>query len=231
MPSIFAPIWVSIAARSMISGSRAALSITVVPSASTAAMRMFSVAPTLGKSSQICAPRSTLAAARRPGRARSPWWRPARCRPDWCMSSGREPMASPPGSGTTAPTAPRHQRAEHAHRGPQPRHRAVVRLGAELARARRSPRCRAPRSTPQPRPRSTSAISGTSRISGQLVSVVVPSASSAAAISLSTLFLAPTTSHRAREPGSAGHHEMLCHDGRRYLLAARRATVPPWPCT
>ena len=48
--------------------------------------------------------------------------------------------------------------------------------------------------TPQPRLRSTSAISGTSRISGQLVSVVVPSASSAAAMSLSTLFLAPTTS-------------------------------------
>ncbi len=48
--------------------------------------------------------------------------------------------------------------------------------------------------TVQPRLRSTSAISGTSRISGQLVSVVVPCASRAAAISLSTLFLAPTTS-------------------------------------
>lgn len=36
-------------------------------------------------------------------------------------------------------------------------------------------------------------MSGTSRISGQLVSVVVPSASSAAAISLSTLFFAPLT--------------------------------------
>jgi hypothetical protein len=46
----------------------------------------------------------------------------------------------------------------------------------------------------QPSPRSTSAISGTSRISGQLVSVVVPSASSAAAMSFNTLFLAPTTS-------------------------------------
>src|SRR5690606_11135923 len=49
-------------------------------------------------------------------------------------------------------------------------------------------------STVQPRLRSTSAISGTSRISGQLVMVVVPSASSAAAISFSTLFFAPTTS-------------------------------------
>ena len=38
---------------STISGSRAALSISVVPSASTAAISRFSVAPTLGKSSQI----------------------------------------------------------------------------------------------------------------------------------------------------------------------------------
>ena len=42
-------------------------------------------------------------------------------------------------------------------------------------------------------PRSTSAISGTSRMSGQLVMVLVPSASKVAAISLSTLFLAPPT--------------------------------------
>src|SRR5918998_3977869 len=48
--------------------------------------------------------------------------------------------------------------------------------------------------TVQPRLRSTSAISGTSRISGQFVIVVVPSASRAAAMSLRTLFLAPTTS-------------------------------------
>ena len=40
----------------MISGSRAALSITVTPLARTAAIRMFSVAPTLGKSSQIWRP-------------------------------------------------------------------------------------------------------------------------------------------------------------------------------
>src|SRR3954465_12057767 len=49
-------------------------------------------------------------------------------------------------------------------------------------------------STVQPRLRRTSAISGTSRLSGQFVRVVVPSASSAAAISFRTLFLAPTTS-------------------------------------
>jgi hypothetical protein len=48
--------------------------------------------------------------------------------------------------------------------------------------------------TAQPRLRRTSAINGTSRICGQFVSVVVPSASNAAAISFNTLFLAPTTS-------------------------------------
>src|SRR5699024_9705504 len=48
-------------------------------------------------------------------------------------------------------------------------------------------------STSQPSPSSTSAISGTSRICGQLVMRVVPSARSAAAISFSTLFLAPVT--------------------------------------
>ena len=63
MPSICAPIETSMRHRSTISGSRAALSMTVVPLASTAAVRMFSVAPTLGKSSQIAAPRRSDASA------------------------------------------------------------------------------------------------------------------------------------------------------------------------
>ena len=63
MPSICAPIDTSIRHRSTISGSRAALSMTVVPFASTAAVRMFSVAPTLGKSNQIVVPRSSGASA------------------------------------------------------------------------------------------------------------------------------------------------------------------------
>ncbi len=47
--------------------------------------------------------------------------------------------------------------------------------------------------TVHPSPRSTSAINGRSSMSGQLVSTVVPSASNDAAISFSTLFLAPAT--------------------------------------
>ena len=50
-PSICAPIWLSIVHRSTTSGSRAALWIVVTPSARTAAIRMFSVAPTDGNSS------------------------------------------------------------------------------------------------------------------------------------------------------------------------------------
>ncbi len=47
-PSMTAPIPLRKAHRSTISGSRAAFSITVTPSAAVAAMSRFSVAPTLG---------------------------------------------------------------------------------------------------------------------------------------------------------------------------------------
>ena len=47
-PSMWAPIDMRNLARSTISGSRAAFSITVAPRAAVAAMRRFSVAPTLG---------------------------------------------------------------------------------------------------------------------------------------------------------------------------------------
>ena len=51
-----APIDCSIRQMSTISGSRAALSMTLSPRASTAAMSTVSVAPTLGKSSHVRAP-------------------------------------------------------------------------------------------------------------------------------------------------------------------------------
>ncbi len=49
------------------------------------------------------------------------------------------------------------------------------------------------RTTSQPSRRSSSAMYSTSRMSGTSCSVVVPSASRDAAMSLSTLFLAPVT--------------------------------------
>src|SRR6195952_4961031 len=190
-PTILAPIWLSITARSMISGSRAALSMTVVPWASTAAIKMFSVAPTLGKSRPICAPRSRSAAP-----TTMPCSMlivaPSARRPLWCMSRGREPMASPPGSATLA----RWQRPINgpstqtdARRRPTAGKSALCDRSAGVVMVTSSP----DNSTRQPRPMSTSAISGTSRIAGQLEMTVVPSASNAAAISLRTLFLAPAT--------------------------------------
>ena len=53
---MFAPMEIKNSPRSTKSGSRAALSIVVTPLAKTAAVIMFSVAPTLGKSKSITAP-------------------------------------------------------------------------------------------------------------------------------------------------------------------------------
>jgi hypothetical protein len=100
-PSIEAPIALSIEHRSTISGSRAALSTTVVPLASTAAMTRFSVAPTEGKSSQMLVPaRRGAVATRNP--CSLTMRAPSRSSPAMCMSSPREPMASPPGRATLA---------------------------------------------------------------------------------------------------------------------------------
>src|SRR5256885_406231 len=60
MPSILAPILPSSEHRSCTCGSRAALKISVRPSASTAARRMFSVPVTVGRSNTIRAPPSRV---------------------------------------------------------------------------------------------------------------------------------------------------------------------------
>ena len=100
-PSTFAPIRFRNAARSAISGSLAAFSIIVSPSARTAAIMIFSVAPTLGKSRTIRDPTSFSASAsiypcselKRTPRASSPLR---------CISMGRGPKSSPPGRATLA---------------------------------------------------------------------------------------------------------------------------------
>ena len=100
-PSTSAPMRFRKAARSAISGSRAALSITVVPLASAAAIKRFSVAPTLGYS------RMTRAPSRRSARpSMYPWLAvkvaPSSFRARRCMSIGRWPKSSPPGTDTRA---------------------------------------------------------------------------------------------------------------------------------
>src|SRR6201995_6183314 len=115
------------------------------------------------------------------------------CRsPAWCISSGRDPMAAPPGSATLArlhlPTSGPSTHTEARN------WRSPAKSASYLGSSGEVMRTVAPaNSTVAPRPPSTSAISGTSRMSGQLVIVLVPSASSVAPINFRTLFLAPPT--------------------------------------
>src|ERR1700730_9780320 len=108
------------------------------------------------------------------------------------MSSGREPMASPPGSATLArlhrPTSGPSTQTDARNCRTAAKSASYFGSSGEVMRAT-SPSS----STVAPKPRKTSAISGTSRMSGQLVMVLVLSARSVAAMSLSTLFLAPPT--------------------------------------
>src|SRR5438874_322725 len=101
MPSMRAPILPSRTHRSWTCGSRAALKISVLPSARTAASRMFSVPVTFGRSKTMRAP------CRRSASATSSWWRSSIRAPIWrkprrCCSTRRAPMSSPPGRGTRA---------------------------------------------------------------------------------------------------------------------------------
>ncbi len=93
------------AARSEISGSRAALRTVVVPRAVAPAMSRFSVAPTLGYSSTTSAPISFSA---RPSII--PWLSvkvaPSASSDARCMSTGRDPKSSPPGRATLARPTP-----------------------------------------------------------------------------------------------------------------------------
>ena len=70
-------------------------------------------------------------------------------------------------------------------------------------------------STVQPRLRSTSAISGTSRISGQFVIVGRALGEQGRGHQLQHAVLGPDDIDRTRQPGPAAHCEMLSHGGRR----------------
>ena len=110
IPEICAPISTSKSHKSATSGSRAAFSIIVSPLACTAAVRMFSVAPTDGKSRVMCAPCKLSARA-----SMLPFDKsnsaPIAVSPAMCISIGRVPKSSPPGiSSRTWPL--------HANNGP-----------------------------------------------------------------------------------------------------------------
>ena len=134
---MWAPMPVSMAQMSTISGSRAALSISVTPLASTAAMSRFSVAPTLGKSSQIVAP---LQPAGRVGHDEAVLAGDLGAHPgqpgDVHVQAARADRVTA-GVGHPYLAAPGQQRPEHADRRPQPADQVVVGLRARLGRARR----------------------------------------------------------------------------------------------
>ena len=100
-PLIFAPIAFRQFARSTTSGSLAAFSMTVVPSASVAAIIRFSVPVTVTRSMTRRVALSLRAVA---------WMYPPATwtsapifiNPSMCRLTGRDPMAQPPGSETTA---------------------------------------------------------------------------------------------------------------------------------
>ena len=107
-PVILAPMAVRNSARSCTSGSRAAFSMTVVPLASTAAIRTLSVPVWLGysRTTRVPTSRGTEATVDSTRASTYPWAdsndAPRDSRARRCMSMGRGPKSSPPGSETRA---------------------------------------------------------------------------------------------------------------------------------
>ena len=193
-PAILAPIAIRQAARSAISGSRAALRMVVVPAAATAASRRFSVAPTEGWGSRISAPRRPSRAVARIVPSVSSIVAPMARKPVTWKSMPRRPMASPPGIGSAASP----QRASNApSSNTEARMRvtssASIRCGctrsAAIVTAR--PESLADQCMPQPRRCSSAASTATSRLAGTFRSVTRCGVSSADTINGSTAFLAP----------------------------------------
>ena len=190
-PWIRAPIATSSLARSTTSGSRAAFSITVSPSASAAAIIRFSVPVTVTRSVTIRVPRSRGAlATMKP--CSIAICAPSACRPLMCWSTGRAPIAQPPGSDTRACPC-------LATSGPSTSTDARIVLtssygaSVEVSCAARSVMSVPSRSTVTPMPRSSRAIVPTSASGGTFDRCSGSSVSSAAAMIGSAAFLAPAT--------------------------------------
>src|SRR3989454_1960852 len=190
MPSIRAPILASKRQRSCTCGSRAALKISVRPSASTAASRMFSVPVTVGRSKTIRAPRSrstsaTISVALSSIRA------PICRRPRRCCSTRRAPMSSPPGRGNRAwPRRP----SSAPNRTMVARMRRPSSSGTSVPRACPIRRTSEPSpSVRPPNPVRICAITAVSVTLGTFVRRTGSAVSSAAAISGRAAFLEPLT--------------------------------------
>jgi hypothetical protein len=91
---------VNMFAKSTISGSRAAFVSTVRPRANAAAIKTFSVAPTLGKGNRTRFPIRCPTAAKYPSLTVT--WAPIFSKAAKWKFTGRAPMAHPPGNDTWA---------------------------------------------------------------------------------------------------------------------------------
>src|SRR5215218_8793569 len=191
MPSIAAPILLSIRARSCTCGSEAALRITLEPGVSAAAISAFSVAITDGssmKKSQASRPPS--GALNRMSRLCSTWAPSAR-KASRCGSSRRRPITSPPGGGSTASP-------KRASSGPATRNDARMRSArpgstSVLVTASAWSATVLPSRRSIFTPRSTSSVisASVSRMRGTLCSTICSSVSRHAASSGRAAFLLP----------------------------------------
>ncbi len=135
-PSICAPIDPSIRQMSTISGSRAALSMTVVPLARTAAMSRFSVAPTLGKSSHTVRAVQPLGARRDEEAVLAAHGRPEPLETGHVHVEAAAADVVAARQRDVGLAAAGEQRAEHVDRGAELAHEVVVGL---VRRARPGP--------------------------------------------------------------------------------------------
>ena len=189
---MWAPIATRKRQRSATSGSRAAPSIVVTPSAHTAAVTKFSVAPTLGKEKRMSAPTSRGALTVSTPSA-NVQVAPMASSPAICMSIGRSPKSSPPGRAisilpTRETSGP--SRLIDARIRPARSAGTLVDNSPEWV-MRNEPSL--PVSTWEPIERRRSDMMSTSTISGTLSRLNSPSASTVAAINFRTEFFAPGT--------------------------------------
>src|SRR5215212_1494640 len=189
IPEIWAPRPTRNRHRSWTWGSQAALPMTVVPSASTAAMMAFSVAVTDASSRNIGAPRSRPTSSSR-ARSKLAWTPRLRKASRW-VSSRRRPITSPPGGGSRQWPV----RATSGAASSTDARMRVHRAGSRVARRRPRGSMRTSlgpsRSTLAPVEATSSSMVSTSRIWGTLRSTTGSSASRQAATMGRAAFLFP----------------------------------------
>src|SRR5215217_5948925 len=189
IPEIWAPRPTRNRHRSWTWGSQAALPMTVVPSASTAAMMAFSVAVTDASSRNIGAPRSRPTSSSR-ARSKLAWTPRLRKASRWVSSRSR-PITSPPGGGSRQWPVRATSGAASSTDARMRVHRAGSRVARRRPRGSMRTSLEPSRSTLAPVEATSSSMVSTSRIWGTLRSTTGSSASRQAATMGSAAFLFP----------------------------------------